>query len=233
MNTSIDPVYLRPTSIIDSDNEKVIAYALKKTQGAEDDVSRAVSLFYAVRDEIRYTPYYPFYLPEHYRAGRVLDAGCGYCVPKAALLCALGRVCGIPSRLGFAHVRNHLSTTQLREYMGTDLFVFHGYNEFYLNGCWVKATAAFNKELCQHFGVGPIEFDGRHDAMLQETNSRKERFMEYVEYVGTFDDVPLGLILRGWEEAYGVAKVQSWIDGFEKGEGMLFRKFNEEEPLKD
>jgi hypothetical protein len=33
---------------------------------------RAVKLFLAVRDGIRYDPYTPLYLPEHYRAGSVL-----------------------------------------------------------------------------------------------------------------------------------------------------------------
>jgi len=48
-----------------------------------------VALYYAVRDGIWYDPYYPFYLPEHYRASNVLKSGRGYCVCKASLLCAL------------------------------------------------------------------------------------------------------------------------------------------------
>ena len=35
-----------------------------------------------------------------------------------------------------------------------DLFVFHGFTEFWLAGRrWVKATPAFNIELCERFGV--------------------------------------------------------------------------------
>ena len=159
--------FLSPTSIIDSDNEHVIAYAEKHIKNSNSDpVNKAVSLFYAVRDGIRYNPYSPFYLPEHYRASNVLAADSGYCVQKASLLCALGRVCGIPSRIGFVNIRNYQSPKQLREYMGTDFFTFHGYNEFFLNGKWVKATVAFNEELCLHFGIDPIEFDGIHDSML-------------------------------------------------------------------
>ena len=30
--------------------------------------------------------------------------------------------------------------------MGTDLFVYHGYAELFLDGKWVKATPAFNVE---------------------------------------------------------------------------------------
>jgi len=54
------------------------------------------------------------------------------CVLQGLVLCAVGRSCGIPSRVGFADVRrNDLATRQLIEMMGTDLFVFHGFNEFY------------------------------------------------------------------------------------------------------
>ena len=49
--------------------------------------------------------------------------------------------------------------------MGTDLFVFHGYTELYLDGKWVKATPAFNLSLCTKFRVKPLEFDGRADSI--------------------------------------------------------------------
>ena len=115
----------------------------------QNAVEKAVLLYYAVRDGIRYDPYYPFYLPVHYRASVVLKGRRGFCVPKVSLLCAAGRACGIPSRAGFATVRNHLATPQLLEFMGSDLFVFHGFTEFFLEGKWVKATPAFNRELCK------------------------------------------------------------------------------------
>ena len=73
-------------------------------------------------------PYYPFYLPEHYRASNILKSGRGFYISKAALLCALERACGIPSRVGFATVRNHLATQKLIDFIGSDLFVYHGYS---------------------------------------------------------------------------------------------------------
>jgi transglutaminase-like putative cysteine protease len=97
--------YLAPTSIIDSDHPAVRAHAADAIRGAEDNsVAKAVRLYYAVRDGIWYDPYLPFYKPEHYRASHVLHAGRAFCVGKATLLCALGRACGIPSRVGFADV---------------------------------------------------------------------------------------------------------------------------------
>ena len=144
----VDQKYLLPTSIIDSDHPAVIGYANKTVKNAgSDPVVQAVRLYYAVRDNIWYDPYYPFYLPEHYRASNIIDSGRGFCISKAGLLCALGRACQIPSRVGFATVKNHLATPKLLEFIGSDLFVYHGYTEFYLSGKWIKATPTFNIEL--------------------------------------------------------------------------------------
>ena len=151
--------YLSPTEIIDSDSQTIADYAAGVLKNTDDDpISIAIKLYYAVRDAIWYNPYLPFFRPKHYRASNVLKRGQAFCVGKASLLCALGRVCGIPSRVGFATVRNHLATKQLLEFLGTDLFVYHGFVEFYLAGKWVKATPAFNIELCRKHKVIPLEF---------------------------------------------------------------------------
>ena len=69
----IDPRYLNPTDIIDSDHPAVRAHGEKTINGSKDPVDKAVKLYYAVRDGIWYDPYYPFYLPEHYRASNVFE----------------------------------------------------------------------------------------------------------------------------------------------------------------
>ena len=225
----MNDLYLQPTAIIDSDHPDILRYAGRTVTGAGDDpVNKAVALYYAVRDGIRYDPYYPFYLPEHYRASNVLRSGRGYCVCKASLLCALGRACGIPSRVGFAHVRNHLSTRQLIEMMGSDLFVYHGYTQFYLEDKWVIATPAFNKELCERHKVAPLDFNGREDSLFQPYNSEQKKFMEYVEYLGTYPDIPVAEILAAWERAYGKERVRSWIEALEQPGGRI-RRFETEE----
>ncbi len=195
--------YLEPTSLIDSDHPAVKDLAKRIAGGAKDSVELAVKLYLAVRDGIRYDPYSPFYLPEHYRASYVIGRGRSFCIPKASLLCALGRACGIPSRVGFATVRNHLATKQLLEYLGSDLFVYHGFVEFHLEGKWVKCTPAFNRELCERHGVLPLDFDGRTDSLFQEYNSENRRYMEYVELLGTFADIPVPEILDAWKKVYG------------------------------
>ncbi len=213
----MDEKYLSATAIIDSDHKTIVEYAKETVKDAGNDpVDKAVKLYYAVRDDIRYDPYYPFYLPGHYRASNIIKSGRGFCISKAGLLCALGRVCNIPSRVGFATVRNHLATPKLLEYIGSDLFVYHGFTEFYLAGKWVKATPTFNIELCEKYQVAPLDFNGRKDAIFHEYNQENKQFMEYLEYNGVYADIPVDDIVAAWKKAYGTARVQKWIDDLEK-----------------
>ena len=221
--------YLIPTAIIDSHDKTVREYALKVVNGLVDPVDIAVKLYLAVRDSIVYDPYTPFYLPEHYRAGHVLKQGRGFCVPKASLLCALGRACSIPSRVGFASVRNHLATRQLIELMGSDIFAYHGFVEFYLDGKWVKCTPAFNRELCRRHNVSPLEFNGREDSLFHAYSLDNRKFMEYIEYHESYADIPVELIVAAWKKAYGEDRVNSWIAAFESGKSNGLGKFNQED----
>ncbi len=224
-------LFLKPTDIIDCDSRIVREFAREAAGAINDPVEIAVKLYLSVRDGIRYDPYSPFYLPEHYRAGYVLKRGRSFCVPKASLLCALGRASGIPSRVGLATVRNHLATKQLIDFLGTDLFVSHGFVEFYLEGKWVKATPAFNRELCLRHHVSPLEFNGREDSLFQPYNSENQKFMEYVRLEGIFADIPVEHILTGWKKAYGEDRVNGWIRRFEENGDRNFSLFETEDVL--
>lgn len=221
--------YLTPTAIIDSGHKRIREYALKISDGVADPVEVAAKLYLAVRDGIRYDPYSPFYLSDHYRASYVLKRGRSFCVPKASLLCALARASGIPSRVGLADVRNHLTTKQLTDFMGTDLFVCHGFAELYLEGKWVKATPAFNKELCEKHNVPPLDFNGREDSLFQPYNLQNQKFMEYVAIRGVYPDIPVAHIVEAWRGAYGTNRVNSWIKAFEEAEGRSLSDFESEE----
>ena len=225
--------YLAPTAIIDSEHQQVAAYARTQTRDAGDNpIAKAVALYYAVRDKIWYTPYYPFYLPEHYRASKVLQSGKGYCVSKASLLCALGRACDIPGRVGFADVKNHLATRQLLDYMGSDLFVYHGFVEFYLDNKWVKATPAFNAALCLRHQTVPLEFNGHEDSVFQSYNQEQQRFMEYVNDHGVFADIPVDAIVTAWRKTYTDARVDKWIRQFDENNGRPIRNFAKEDVVR-
>src|SRR5271157_3345965 len=225
--------YLIPTAIIDSSDKTVRDYAMDVVSGVDDPFEMAVKLYVTVRDNILYDPYTPFYLPEHYRAGYVLERGRGFCVPKASLLCALGRACSIPSRVGFASVRNHLATRQLIELLGSDIFVYHGFVEFFLAGKWVKCTPAFNSELCKRHNVPPLEFNGREDSLFQAYSLDNQQFMEYMEYYGSYSDVPVALIVAAWRKTYGEERVNSWIAAFESGKSTRFPGFDQEDVVRD
>lgn len=181
---------LAVTAFLDHDHPEVRAFAHDTTRGLDDDVDRAAALFAAVRDDIRYDPYVIDLRPDVMRASTVLASGRNWCVPKATLLAAAARALGIPARLGFADVRNHLSTPRLLEVMGTDVFRWHGYAVLQVGGAWRKASPAFNAELCERFGVAPLDFDGTSDALLHAYDGRGERYMEYLVDHGDFDDLP-------------------------------------------
>ena len=194
--------YLQPARFIDSDHPSVKRFAERVAGKEGGDAQRAVALFEAVRDGFRYDPYHIDLEPDAMRASALLERDYGFCIPKAALLCAAARVLGIPSRLGFATVRNHLTTPKLRRAMGTDIFPWHGFAELFLNGDWLKATPAFDRKLCERLGVAPLAFDGRHDAVFQEEDRRGNRFMEYVEDQGHFADLPLDELREALQVAY-------------------------------
>ena len=195
------PAALAPTALIDSDHPAVIAFAREHAAGA-DDRERAVALTYAVRDGFRYDPYRIDLSVAGMRASSVLAQGYGWCVPKAALLAAAARAAGIPARVGYADVRNHLSTERLRRMVQTDLFVWHGYTDLWLDGRWVKATPAFNLSLCERFGLLPLDFDGRADSIYHPFDKAGNRHMEYVRQHGAFDDMPLDRIVADFEIRY-------------------------------
>lgn len=194
--------YLEPTRFIDSDSREIIQFARQSTQGMLSHREKAVALYYRVRDGIRYDPYHIDFSPHALKASTVLSRGSGFCVEKAILLAASARALGIPSRLGFAIVRNHLTTERLRERMKTDVFVFHGFTELFLDERWVKATPVFNLSLCQRFGVPPLEFDGRHDSIFHPFDRRGHKYMEYLHDYGRFADLPYELMVREFRTHY-------------------------------
>jgi transglutaminase-like putative cysteine protease len=194
--------YLAPAAFVDSDAANVIVFARAAAADAADDVARAVRLYYAVRDSIIYTPYCDFASLETYRASACLARGSGFCVAKAALLTAAARADGIPARVGFADVRNHLCTPRLRALIGGDVFYYHGYAELFVGERWVKATPAFDATLCSRFGVRPLDFDGREDSLFHPYDAAGRRHMEYVADRGTYADVPVPEIMATFERAY-------------------------------
>lgn len=209
------PEYLRSTRFLDSDSDAVRRFAEQTAGAASNDIERAVKLFYAVRDGVRYDPFSMRLDPEIYVASHVLAAKSAYCIPKAILLAAAARALGIPCAIGLSDVVNHLTTEKLKALMGgTTYFMHHGYAVMYLQGKWVKAAPAFNIELCTRFGVLPTEFDGREDAIFQPYDAKQRRHMEYVKDHGVWSDFPYEKVEADFRAFYPA----SAFDGVNPGE---------------
>jgi transglutaminase-like putative cysteine protease len=194
--------YLKPGRFIDSDHPAVAAFAAGAAAGESEPVVAAVKLYYAVRDGILYDPYVPSDDPDTYRASAVLAKGRGYCVGKASLLAAAARTRGIPARVAFADVRNHLATPRLLELIGTDIFIYHGITELWLDGRWIKATPTFNLTLCEKFRIRPLDFDGRADAVFHPFDRDGRQHMEYLRQLGSYADVPVEILMPAMLDAY-------------------------------
>jgi transglutaminase-like putative cysteine protease len=191
------------TPFIDSDHPALIAFAREAIGDATSDRERASRLFVAVRERLRYDPYALSDVPSEHRASTILGRDRAYCIPKAVLLCAAARAVGIPAWIGFADVKNHLTSEKLKTRLnGHELYIWHGYTALEIDGRILKATPAFNAALCERFGVPALEFDGVHDALLQPFDGQGRAYMEYVADRGLFDELPLDRILHDFRAWY-------------------------------
>lgn len=194
--------YLAPTETIDSDHPEVVAFAMKTTAGITTQREKAIALYYTVRDLVMYDMNVEVFTRDIFKASSCLKAKRTFCIPKAVLLAASARAVGIPSRLGFADVTNHLATPKMLEQLGGDYFAFHGYTDLFIDGKWVKATPAFNERLCRFFKIKPLEFDGLSDSVFHEFSSDGKKHMEYLYDHGTFADMPFDLMIATFRRHY-------------------------------
>ena len=181
-------VFLAPAEYVDSSHPRVVRLGRGLTAEAPSSRAAAARIFTFVRD-LRYgAP--DFDRLSSFKASTVIAEGGGYCVPKACAFVALCRAAGVPARLAFADVTNHLATPRTLERMGGGLFAWHGYAEVWLDGRWLKASPTFDAALCARMGVAPLEFDGLRDAHLQAFDTEGRSFMSYDRLHGVFHDVP-------------------------------------------
>jgi transglutaminase-like putative cysteine protease len=187
---------------MDYESPVVQDFIAQHSRDSEPPEQRAIDLYYAVRDLIRYDPYTPDEQLSDFAASCTLQRMRGWCVPKSILYAACCRALGVPARLGYADVRNHLSTENLRRRMGTDVFYWHGYTSVWLHGKWVKATPVFNIELCERFRLRPLEFDGREDSIYHPFDLDGRQHMEYLNFRGEYADLPFEEMKRDFAKYY-------------------------------
>lgn len=218
--SELGPEFLASARFLDCDSPSIRRFAHAATVGESDPGRKAIKLFYAVRDQWRYDPFSMRLAPEAYTASFVLQTTSAFCIPKAILLAAAARAVGIPAGIGLADVVNHLTTPKLRQRLGGDYFMHHGYAGLYLDGKWVKAAPTFNRELCERFGVRPTEFDGRADALLQAFDAGDRLHMQYVKDHGIWPDFPFQRVMADYRAFYPLsAFVDAPGERFEDGTG--------------
>jgi len=192
--------YLAPTPFLDFNAPVFDAYL----SDIPRDVSlklQAIALYEKVRDGFLYDPYHLDLRPEALRASTVLGKKRAWCVEKSTLMAAAARKLGIPARLGYAIVTNHIGVEKLTAYLRREEIVFHGYVELFLEGKWIKCTPAFDQRVCRLSGVQPLIWDGETDSMFQ-AYAGGNRFMEYAHFYGTFSDVPIDLMHAEMQKHY-------------------------------
>lgn len=198
----MDETTTAPTEFLDHTAPQVRDLVARAVGDETDPTARAVALFYAVRDGLRYEVYGSDLSRQGMRASAIIDRGYGFCIHKSLVYAAAVRAAGIPSRLVFGDVRNHLASPRLRDLVGGDLFRFHCLTEVHLNGQWIKATPVFNKMLCRLYQIAPLDFDGRTDSVYHPYDEQGRKHMEFVHWHGTFDDFPYELVVPGIRDAH-------------------------------
>jgi transglutaminase-like putative cysteine protease len=196
--------YTDETFHFDLSDEKIqAAVTTLKSERALSDKEFAIKAYLYVRDNWPYYPYRFSLINEDWKASELIGRKRGHCIDKVVILIAILRAANIPARLGLAKVKNHIAVDHIVEKFGSDVLVPHGYIEIYLHNKWIKATPAFNKELCEILNVHVLEFDGETDSIFQEFDQTGNQvFMEYMEDYGAFNEVPLAFMFELMKEHY-------------------------------
>ncbi|MGD1947051.1 MAG: transglutaminase domain-containing protein [Croceivirga sp.] len=195
-------IYLKETHYFDYSHPHV-QELISDIDSTHLEMSEKVqALYLKVRDGWRYNAYRISLDSDNYKASAIISRPEGHCIEKAIVLIAGLRALGIPARLRLAKVTNHIAVERLMERLGTNILPPHGMVDIFMNGSWLKATPAFNKALCEKCNVLPLEFDGMRDSIFQGFNDDGDKFMEYLEDYGPFDDVPLHFMIKNLQEHY-------------------------------
>ena len=192
--------FLQETSFLNYSHVNFSVF-LQDFQVYENQKSTAIALYEKVRDGFLYDPYHLHLTQDALQGSHILTKKRAWCVEKAIVLAACARRLGIPARLGYAIVVNHIGVEKLTQYLRRPEIVFHGYVELYVENRWVKCTPSFDRNICRMTGVPPLVWDGESDSLFQAYVGESQ-FMEYVHDYGSFEDVPLTLMKSEMQKYY-------------------------------
>ncbi len=210
--------YLQPTEFLDFDKKRVSNKAFEIIEGLKTDKEKAIALFYCVRDEIRYMMSAFYMIKSNFKASVTLRRGYGFCVSKAVLLSSFARAVGIPAKVHLADIRNNKVPQETIDLLGTNVFLYHGYSELYIDDKWIKATPVFDKNTSIRAGFLPlVEFDGINNGILSKYDPDGNLFVEYIKDRGVYAELP-------YDEMDRVIREKYYKYVFEKGIKTLNRK---------
>jgi hypothetical protein len=192
--------YLEPTPFLDFDSPLLDVFLQDFSVDWTTD-RKAIFLYQKVRDFFLYDPYHLDLRQHALTASKIIAHKRAWCVEKSIVLAALARKVGIPSRMGYAIVTNHIGVEKLTSYLRRPEIVFHGYVSLYIVDKWIKCTPAFDKRICAISKVEPLDWDAKNDSMFQAFEGNR-LFMEYTHFYGEFADVPLQLMHREMQKYY-------------------------------
>ncbi len=193
-------IYLRETKHLDYSGDELQAF-IAPIRSLSTPLEKAIALYHLVRDGFLYDPYHLDLRSDALTTQQILKKKRAWCVEKSIIMAAGARALGIPSKLGYAIVTNHLGDDKLELYLKRKEIVFHGYTSLFLENKWVICTPAFDKRVCRLNGVPPLEWDGRKDSLFQAF-SGENQFMEYIHEYGVFSDVPVALMQNEMKKYY-------------------------------
>ncbi len=187
-----DPVAcLEPTDVIDSAHPRIVETASRLTGRLETPFERAVAVFNFVRDAVCYNFAPDLLGRDDWCASETLVRGDGFCQQKAVLLAALARAAGIPSAIGFQHLRDHkLLDSRYEVALPGGLIPYHGLTYLWLDGAWRITDATLDAELCTRRRYRRVELVSGADARLPATDLDGRPHFDILTEVGPFPDLP-------------------------------------------
>ena len=201
--------YLQETPFLDLSNQTLRDRTQRLVKGINGPREQIKTVFFFVRDQIKYNPYTSFFHPEDYRASVILQRGEGFCIPKACLFTAMMRILKIPAKLYFADIKNHKAPKKLTDIMG-NIFIFHCYCGVWIDNRWLKLAPTFNREMFSKIRVPANDFDGFHDAILPLLDLDGETFVEYIKDRGEAYDIPYEEIIAVFRHHYDNSVIEKW-----------------------
>lgn len=204
--------YLTETYYHNYAHSNIQSFLAKHISESDSTKVQAIKIYEAIRDGWWYDPFKLNFTQTDWQASQMFACKTGHCIDKSNLAVACYRAIGIPARICFAKVKNHIGVEKIIEKIGTDELVPHGFLEIWLNEKWIAITPVFNQELCDKLGVSVLDFDGEGEAVFQSFAEDGGKFMEYLAYYGDFEDLPLGFIVQKFKEHYPEEYVKTYFN---------------------